>query len=402
MTLVVFLTACGPSDRASFPTEVPATAAPSPEISLFEELLGTIPDTLDTRKSVMINNYAALREILAMPPSGPDAGLPALVEYLYQNLDRPDKTAMTPGPFISGIHQEGGLNPRREYLAFDGRNVDQSVESGVAPAILEVAWGRFDPPATAQALASCTECPQPDTETYNDVLFYSWGEDGEGKLRDRRNPPAFDFLGRGGRIAVTNDYVYRTIETPGMKKLIDSRNGGRDTLADVEEFSLLAQAMSRLDTYTAFFSNQTYKVSTAPDQSSAFDPEVFRTFPDVYESKLRVYENLKEEIGDSTLLLPYLAFSTGAGKDDIGPYVALALVHSDMESAEENAERLRNRIAESSDYPKLQVWKDALEESTFRVEGRVLSAMMRGDGPTANWKLLTFIWGIPPPLIPHE
>ena len=58
------------------------TDTPSSEISLFEKLLGAIPDTPDTRKSVMINDYAAVREIFGVPLPGPDADLPVLVEYL--------------------------------------------------------------------------------------------------------------------------------------------------------------------------------------------------------------------------------------------------------------------------------------------------------------------------------
>lgn len=265
------------------------------------------------------------------------------------------------------------------------------MEAGVVPFILEVAWGRFDPGATAQALASCTECPPPDIDNYNDVSFYAWGEDGQGSLRERRGPPAFDHLGRGGRIAVSSDYVFRTVETPGMKALIDSRNGEGQTLADVEDFRLLVQTMSSPGAYTAFFSNQTYKISI---EEASGDRPPLAWSPEVHEK-------LKEEIGKSTLLLPYLAFATGAGVDDAGPYMALALVHSDEETAEENGRRLRKRISESSDYPELQVWKDSLEESTFRVEGRVLSVIMRGDGPTYSWRLLAFLW-TPPPLIPHE
>jgi len=292
-------------------------------------------------------------------------------------------------------------NPRRQYLAFDGRNVDQSVEAGIVPVILEVARGHFDPDATAQALASCSECPPPEIETYNDVPFYSWGEDFQGNLRERRNPPAFDHLGRGGRIAVTSEYVYRTVETPGMKALIDSRRGDGQTLADVEEFRLLAQAMSGLGAYTAFFSSRTYKVSVIPDESSGLNAFLANNFPEVIDSMQAVYKKLVAEIGNSTLLLPYQAFSTGAGVDDDGPYMALALVHSDAESAEENGRRQQIRIEDALNYPELDDWRDGLEEYSFLVDGRILSATMRGDGPASMWRSLAFLW-IPTPLIPHE
>jgi len=78
--------------------------------------------------------------------------------------------------------------------------------------------------------------------------------------------------------------------------------------------------------------------------------------------------------------------------------MALALVHGDAESAEQNQTRLAQRIEEN---PELQIWKDNLGETTFSVEGRVLSAVMRGEGPASSWKSLAFLW-MPVPLIPHE
>lgn len=391
LALISVLAACGSGEDATSPAGSSGAGTPTSEVSLFEELLGTIPDTPDTRKSVMINDYAAVRKILELSPTSPDAEFPALLQHFIDSIGSNNtgiKTYLARGPFISGMDDRFMENKKKVYLAFDGRNVDQSVEAGIVPFVLEVVRGRFDPTATAEALAACSECPPADLESHNDVPFYSWGGDGQGKLRDRRNPPAFDHLGRGGRIAVSNEYVYRTVETPGMRALIDSGNGEVQTLAGVEEFRLLVQAMSGLGVYSAFFSNQTYKVGSndTPD-----NPSIYFSFP-------AVLENLKKEIGKSTLPLPYVAFSTGVGHDDTGPYMALALVHGDAESAEQNQTRLAQRIEEN---PELQIWKDSLGETTFSVEGRVLSAVMRGEGPASSWKSLAFLW-MPVPLIPHE
>ncbi|NQW22593.1 MAG: hypothetical protein HQ475_04015 [SAR202 cluster bacterium] len=374
------LAACGGGEDAA-----PISGDSDTEVSLFEELLGTIPDTPDTRKYVMINDYAAIREIFQIPLPGPEAGQPALLEYLTGILG--PGAHISQGPFITGLHRDAVSNPRGEYLAFDGRNVDQSVEAGIVPYILEIAWGRFDPAATAQALAACSECPPPENVTYNSVPFYSWGGDGQGDFQNRSGPPAFDELGRGGRIAVSSKFVYRTVETPGMKAIIDSSSGVGQSLADVEEFRLLGQAMSGLGAYAAFFSHETHKISTTPDETVTFG-----TLPGIQDK-------LIDEIGKSTLLLPYLAFSTGVGKDDIGPYMALALVHLDAESAEENERRLEKRVTERSDYPEVQEWLDVLEGITSQVDGRVLSAKIRGDSPASIWKSLSVAIT---PLIPHE
>ena len=374
------------------PTEIPPTAIPLTELSFFGRLLAGIPDTPDTRQSVMINDYAAVRELLGFSPAAPEDEYPVLIQYAIDNVSRDDqepdptkfKVYNAEAPFITGMGHDIFDHPRREFLAFDGRNVDQSVEAGVVPFKLEVDHGRFDPAATAQALQDCAECPPPDIVTHNDVTFYSWGEDGQGDLRGRNEPPAFDHLGRGGRIAVSDDQVFRTVETPGMKALIDSRAGDELSLADVQEFRLLAQAISDLEVYAAFFSSQTQKVDPDPESDAA------RGFVPAFQ------EGLIAEIGGSSLLLPYLAFSTGPGRDDDGSYLALVLVHSNEESAAENKQRLERRISEN---PDLKTWMEGIEESNISVDGRVLSGTLRGDRPASTWKALSFTVT---PLIPHE
>ena len=117
-----------------------------------------------------------------------------------------------------------------------------------------------------------------------------------------------------------------------------------------------------------------------PDESSGFNAFLANNFPEVIDSMQAVYKKLVAEIGKSTLLLPYQAFSTGAGVDDDGPYMALALVHSDAESAEENGRRLRIRIEDALNYPELDDWRDGLEQYILLVDGRILSATMRGNG----------------------
>ena len=381
--LLTLMAACGGVEDTAVPATNQTAIAPK-EVSIFEAMLGTIPDTSDTRRSVMINDYAAVRGIFAVPLPGPEADQTVLREYFagIRGLAR-----LADGPFITGLNREAMDNPRREYLAFDGRNVDQSAEAGVVPELLEIAWGRFDPSATASALASCSVCPPPEIVTHNDVSFYSWGEDNRGQLTGRDGPPAFDQLGRGGRIAVTSEYVYRTVETPGMKALIDSRAGDGPSLADAEEYRLLAQAMSEMGVYAAFFSDQTHQVSLTGDDTSAFS------------SLTGVLDKLKGEIGKSTLLVPYQTFAVGIANAHTGPYMALALVHADPASAGENSDRLRLRLVDEENYPELQDWRDLSEGYEMVLDGRVITLRVRGDGVASAWMGLVF--GVIP-LIPHE
>lgn len=111
--------------------------------------------------------------------------------------------------------------------------------------------GRFDPEATDSALESCSECPRPDRKEHGGIPFYAWGEDYKPDLTRSLNPPAFDQLGRGGRIAVQDCYVFRALGTGDMELLTDAHRDDTTSLADVEEFLLLASGMSELGDYTA-------------------------------------------------------------------------------------------------------------------------------------------------------
>ena len=129
--------------------------------------------------------------------------------------------------------------------------MDQSIVAAFAlPATLDVIRGRFDPQATDKALESCSECETPSREEYGGVSYYSWGEDYADNLQLRFAPPAFDEIGRGGRIAVLDEYVFRTLGASDMEALIDASLNEGASLADVEEFRLLAGGMSRLGAYT--------------------------------------------------------------------------------------------------------------------------------------------------------
>ena len=88
-------------------------------------------------------------------------------------------------------------------------------------------------------------------------------------------------------------------------------------------------------------------------------------------------------------LRPYDAFGVGAGKDEEGRYMALVLVHTLGDSAEENVGLLRRIIEEGSpawyDFP----WSDRIDINSLEInaEGRLLFAKIRGRiaGVPLSW-----------------
>ena len=330
-------------------------------------LMGTIPDTPELRQQVYINDYALVRQMFDVPLPGPGDDDDALTEFYERppptgfggEVDDPPVRGFGAISFFGPFNQHRNITAENlQHLAFDVRSMDQSIVAFALPAILDVVRGRFDPQATDKALESCSECEPHSREEYGGVSYYSWGEDYADNPRLRFAPPAFDEIGRGGRIAVLDEYIFRTLGASDMEALIDAGLNEGASLADVEEFRLLAGGMSRLGAYTMLLSDDV-EVWDAANYTAAGGP----------------------------WLRPYEAFATGAGKDENGHYMALVLVHADDASAEENVGLLRRIIKEEGSVLYDALWSDYIdvERSEIHAEGRVLLAKLRG-GFANNWR----------------
>ena len=363
------------------------TAAKIAGTSGFLELLEVIPENAHTRSWVQVNDYQRFRETFDIQLPGPDAGEEALLDYLMQ----PPERSQFYGPFISGYGPTGNQTlGMRRYLGFDLRNVLRSAEAGVPPNALEVVQGEFDPNKTALALAACAECEAPEETERHGTKFYSWGEDLAASFQKVYAPPAYDRLGRGGRIAVLDEYVFRTVETGGMEALIDARRGDRSSLAGVDDFRVLAAGLDELNAYSGLLSDNTQNLSEfLVDKLGGVGSTVTQ------EELSRLRDKLKSE----PLLRPYDAFATGAGRDNRGQYMVVVLVHSSDRAAQRNVELLRQRIEETQSLWINQPWSDFFEEMEIRAEGSVLLGKLYGERTRSLW--LSFILQRDPLLL-HE
>ena len=351
------------------------------EPSAYEALLATIPDTPETRNEVYIADYALARQVFdaaTFPLPGPEddeAAVAAFTSFEWVNMEPGTSNVDYPLPLSYGFLDQviyGNytemMAENLQYLAFDVRNIDQSILAGRPDQHHQALQGRFDSQAADSALSACSECPAPKREEHRGVLYYSWGEDYATDVYTTFVPPVFDNLGRGGRIAVLDEYLFRTLGTTEMKALIDVHLKEGPSLADVEEFRLMAGGMSRLRAYTMLLS----------DGVEAWDLNV----PPKVIVGGKVYQgHINEQLAESgPRLRPYNAYATGAGKDEEGSYMALVLIHADDASAEENVGLLRKRIEEGSsifgDYP----WSDVIEVDRLEInaDGRLLLAKLRG------------------------
>ena len=346
-TAMVVALSCGGNGDEAGPAPADETSQPSTEqVGVkhlgFLEMLAVIPDTSGARRELMLVDLTTVRELYDISLPGEQADNDAVLDYLLELGE-----LRLGGPFISGMDQFAfQTNPTfRKHLSFDARNVDRFAWAMTAPGQLEVVWGSFEPEETDRALWGCTECPEPLRQEHRGVPFYSWGEDMMVDVAARLTPPAFDQIGRGGRIAVQRGRVFRTVRTNDMEDLIDASEGKSRSLADVDEFERMAQAIETMGAYGAFLSDLPFGLSdTTVDLG--FTPEL-----------------------NHVPLRPYKTFATGAGKDAEGAYMVLVLVHDDADLAGENKDRLQAIIDEASSSLTAEPWSEFVDSTEIETEG---------------------------------
>ncbi|PKB82577.1 MAG: hypothetical protein BZY88_04040 [SAR202 cluster bacterium Io17-Chloro-G9] len=395
---VLLLTACGGASESKGTKDQPATSgateangttgAPSGAVTEIKQtsgflgLIGSIPDSVHNRAWVQVNDYRRFREAFDIQLPGSEADEDALMEYLLRPIDMPQFF----GSFISGYGQFASQAlERRRYLGFDLRDVHRGGEVGFPPQVLEVLQGDFDPGVTAQALAACAECEPHEESERAGIKFYSWGEDLRLEIEKIFAPPAYDNLGRGSHIAVQTNQVFRSLELAGMRSLIDTSLGRQDSLAEVEQFRLLAAGLDELNAYGGLFTDQTQSMDQILADIGTFTQEAQAA--------------LKSRLEMEPLLLPYDAFATGAGRDSQGQYMAVVLVHPSERSARRNVELLRRRIEEAQSMWTNEPWSKFFDEMEIRSEGAVLLGKLRGERTRSLW--IQFIFQRDPLLL-HE
>ena len=357
------------------------TGGPLVPSSPYDGLFERVPYTPYDFITLYINDYEKVRESFDTALSSvDDEDIERMYAEMYVGympgrveIHSPRIEDVFLGPFHGhAMKRNAQVNQNLQHLGFDYLNMEQSIASDRGDRQVEIIRGRFDPDLTAEALKSCSECSPPGLNEHRGVGFFSWAEDYQIYPDRRLEPPAFDHVGRGGRIAVLDRYVYRTVGTPEMKLLIDASLGGVDSVADVPEFRHLADGLSRLGAYSM--------ILALPDEPVEMHPPVYIT--------AEGWKRMQEEVGP--LLRPYEAYGTGVGLDEDGYYVGLAIVHADSAASEENAGLLRRIIEEESsmiyadDIDDMEPWTDLIDvdSAEIRVSGVLLLAKLRGSVAT--------------------
>ena len=355
--------------------------------SVYVELLDLIPDNSNARASVILIDYVRVRESQGIE-SIPD--LPNSAEVRDSLVDLlgflTGVSLWGYGPtFLSGGNAAGiGESAILPYnVGYSIADVDQDIRAGLPPEQYTAARGRFDPQRTEQAIQRCGDCPASATGEYRGVS-YARGEDFADIDFDLRNAaPAFDSLGRGGRLAVLDRYVLRTLWTQGLEDMVDASRGGR-SLATNPDFRAAAAALEELGNYTVWLSTRTQSVDHLRD--AYLDPHL--------GTGLDVAEFASPPGPGVVVLQPYAVLGLGVGADGDGPFLTVVLVHDTEAQAMDNVGLLLpRRVAEEdslffsrrflvSNDPRAPVrhgpaWSELIERIDARAEGRLLIAKLR-------------------------
>ena len=278
----------------------------------------------------------------------------------------------------------------KETLGFVAADVDRTIYAGALPMhYYEAVRGRFSRDDVDNAAKTGPGNDMLEVVSYQGHEFYSWGEDHGINLSMRSNVRP---LGKGFRLALVDGFIFWVGWTDGMKEMIDSYEGNIDSLADNENYKLLAGGLEELDTVTAFFS--------AEPQSQSHVREVYQ---DMLENPSNERQQLfVEEVERKVRLKPYQALATGAGIDEKGYYMAIALLNSNEKVAQENASLLEQRINGAKLAWRGFKWSDLIESMEIESKGRFTLARLYGE-VCVYWDNFEIIGGGPyEPLLIHE
>jgi len=356
--------------------ETEDTGISVPESNRWLELLRVLPANENTLKAAYLQDIAYLAEKTEQYPQ-------TVVEYtLTRNL--PSLFGQSPRAYSDAEW--------KETLGFVQGDVDQTVHACYFLPVdyYEAVRGRFRREDIDNAVKTGPLNEILEVVSYTGHEFYSWGTDRDISFSRRSNVRP---LGRGMRLALVDDFIFWVGLTDSMKEMIDSYEDNIESLADIEDYRLLAGALEELDTMTAFFSSE--------PQSISHIKEVYREFIEQSDPS-DASQRFAEEVKAPVLLKPFRAFATGAGIDEKGYYMVIVLLNSNEKVAQANATLLKKRINQAEVVWRGQKWSDFIESVDIDSRGRLTLASLYGQ-VCVYWSSFEIQGGLPyEPLLMHE
>ena len=340
-----------------------------------------IPDTPDYRRNIYINDYNRMRSAFDLLLTGPkDESLKA-VERGLLGIDLP---YLGEDAYFSPLNMyftagNWDTDQNSHYLALEYGNMEQSIVAPGKPvdssfdSRLEVIQGTFASGGMEAAIKGCSECPEPRLNEHRGVSYYGWGDDYVTNDELKLTPPVFDYWGRGGHVTTLKSRVLRTFGEREMETLIDMTMTDVESLADVEEFRVLAQGIYELGAYAMYLTDNV-ELWALDEYRKALEAGTYG-------------DHLGNVNNTGPWLRPFDAFAVGVGEDEGGAYMALTLLHSDDVSATDNVGLLRRIIEEERSALTDTPWSEHFDVNRLdiRAEGNILLAKLGGLSPPSVW-----------------
>lgn len=282
-----------------------------------------------------------------------------------------------------------------ETLGFGVMDIDASlVASSGPPKYYQAVRGNFTREDVENAARTGPLNEHLEIISYEGYDIYSWGADFSLQLDWSSG---LRKMGRGHRLVYVDGFALWVLWTDGAKEMIDAYEGNIPSLADNEDYKLLAGVLEDMDTVSAYF--------TSNIQSAADVREMFKDRFDeaVEEGRGQMIEDFEK----GPFLKPFSSFATGAGKDEQGTYMVIALANTDESTARANADLLEQRINETNiNLPFMgrvrKLTDDGqIESMEITSQGRLTVAKLYGPVYLA-WDNFDLVSGAYMPLLLHE
>jgi hypothetical protein len=309
-------------------------------------VLSAIPDRPEYALYVSYADMDGYFDALGIGSPPEDASAEEMNEWLRELADAERSGEVALAQAGSQFALDGLLDPEayRAEIGLDPADVRQAAETGVPPATLHVLRGDFDPGVVDEAVQA--------DENYNDLLevvshggvdYYTWGED---FAQDFERLSPVHTLGRGGRLALHEDFLFWCFGTAGVTGAIDAVTGAADSLAGRPDFAAMAGSLEANEVYSATL------LETIDMGGSPFGPTT--------------------------------AFAAGITTDDDGPAAVLVFAYADEEAAANSLSLIELGLQESRDF-RGDPWE--IESADVTAEGIVVIAVLHGpDLPHDIWQ----------------
>lgn len=339
---------------------------------VFASLLRLVPNSEQARTFVYFNDVGRAADVLAQvdptfSPPTETSDVRAVQDYVMLLITRLHLSA---GPYLSGFDGYGlsYLTELKQRAGYDSRNVEATILAGSPPQ--ELVAIQLDLPAT-QVRDHILQTPQeslpaPKPDEYAGVPILSWGEEGTLDFNRRTMAPGFDELGRGSRLGFLGSRLLYTLWVDTLKAMIDAALGNVPSLAQDEDYALLAASFDALHSYSALATTVTQTVD-------------------------RVRQPLPEE---AIRLKPYQLLGTSIGHDGSAFFMGVALVHDTAQDAAINVERLQLKLQREGSLVAQRPWSELFEVEVAEIvaDGRLLQAKipLKEGQASSIWTTLVF------------